>query len=260
MSKNSRKAAALVLFVPLVAAAVPVRHVEGELHAFLSLKTMAGAMLADGDMTQVLRRGLVTSRLAFHYRDGSDFDQTAIFSQQREFRLVSFHLTEKGPAFRQPLRMDVECKTGQVTVNYTDDHGRNQVISQHLDLPPDLANGLVPILLKNVRPTDGRATLPMLVATPEPRLVKLLVTPMGEEAFSTGSLARKAQHYVIKVEIGGITGVLAQIFGKTPPNTDVWMLGGEAPVIVRCEGPLDAGLPATRIELATPVWPAKDSR
>jgi len=95
----------------------------------------------------------------------------------------------------------------------------------------------------------------MVAATPKPRLVKLVVTPRGEEPFSIGGSRRKAIHYVIKVEIGGVAGVVAPLLGKQPPDIHVWILGGEAPAFVKSEGPLYLGGPIWRIELTSPVWP-----
>jgi hypothetical protein len=55
-------------------------------------------------------------------------------------------------------------------------------------------------LLKNIRPDAPGTTLSMVVATPKPRLVKLVITSQGEDSFSTGGSSRKAIHYVVKVE------------------------------------------------------------
>jgi hypothetical protein len=68
-----------------------------------------------------------------------------------------------------------------------------------------------------------------------------------------------AIHYVIKVEIGGIAGLIAPLLGKQPPDIHVWILGGEAPAFVKMEGPLFYGGAIWRIELASPVWPHSDS-
>jgi hypothetical protein len=95
----------------------------------------------------------------------------------------------------------------------------------------------------------------MVAATPKPRLVKLAIAAAGEDPFSTGSTARKASRYVVKVEIGGIAGLLAPLLGKQPPDSHVWILGGEAPAFVKSEAPLYFGGPLWRIELVSPVWP-----
>jgi hypothetical protein len=97
----------------------------------------------------------------------------------------------------------------------------------------------------------------MVAATPKPRLVKLAITPQGEEPFSLGGSERRAMHYVMKVEIGGVAGVIAPLLGKQPPDIHVWILGGEAPAFIKTEGPLYYGGPSWRIELASPVWPRR---
>ena len=98
-----------------------------------------------------------------------------------------------------------------------------------------------------------------VAATPKPRLVKLHVTVAGEEAFSFAGSSRKATHYVVKVDIGGVSGLLAPLLGKQPPDTHVWILNGEAPAFVKSEGPLSAGGPIWRIELTGPTWPQREA-
>src|SRR6478672_2069099 len=78
---------------------VVVRHVEGLVHGFLSLRSPEGRLLANGDLIQNARGDRVTSRLVFHFKDGSLSDETAVFSQRGHFRLLSDHLVQKGPAF-----------------------------------------------------------------------------------------------------------------------------------------------------------------
>jgi hypothetical protein len=96
----------------------------------------------------------------------------------------------------------------------------------------------------------------MVTATPKPRVITLEATAAGEETFLLGTSSRKATHYVIKVKIGGMAGLVAPLVGKQPPDSHVWVLGGTAPAFVKAEGPLYAGGPVWRIELTTPVWPA----
>ena len=90
--------------------------------------------------------------------------------------------------------------------------------------------------------------------------MKLAITVAGGESFSTGGVARKATHYVLKVEIGGIAGLLAPLLGKQPPDSHVWILGGEAPAFVKSEQPLYVGGPIWRIELVSPVWPRSEPK
>ena len=239
----------------LLAAPVAVRHMEGLVHGFLTLSTLDGKTVAVGDLSQVAHGERVTNHLVFHFHDGSLRDETAIFSQRRNFRLLSYHLVQKGPAFQHPMEVSIDGSTGQVTIRSTDDDGKEKVATDRLDLPPDLANGMVLTLLKNIRSDALETKVSMVAATPKPRLVKLAITPKGEESFSVGGASRKATHYVVKAEIGGAAGLVAPLLGKQPPDIHVWILGGEAPAFVKSEGPLYFGGPIWRIELVSPVWP-----
>jgi hypothetical protein len=252
----------VALFHPvlLTAAPVAVRQKEGLVHGFLVLRTLDGDALAEGDLIQVAHGDRVTSRLVFHFRDGSIHDETAVFSQLRSFRLLSDHLVQKGPAFPHPLEVSIDCSTDQVTVRSPDDGGKEKVTTEHIDAQPDLANGLILTLLKNIRSDAPQTKVSMVATTAKPRLVTLAITPQGEDGFSIGGSPHKATHYVVKVEIGGVTGLVASVLGKQPPNTHVWILGGEAPAFVKSEGPLYVGGPIWRIELASPVWPATQGK
>jgi hypothetical protein len=233
---------------------VPVRHKEGLVHGFLALRTLQGETLADGDLIQTARSERVTTRLVFHFKDGSIHDDTAVYSERGSFRLLSEHLIQKGPAFKHSIDMTMNGQTGQVTVRYTEGD-KEQIATEHMELPADTANGIVLTLLKNIRPDSKQTKLSFVVSTPKPKLVKLVITPQAEESFTTGDAHRKAMHYVVKVEIGGISGVLAELFGKEPPDTHVWILEGEAPAFVKSGGPLAPGGPVWRIELVSPAWP-----
>jgi hypothetical protein len=96
-----------------------------------------------------------------------------------------------------------------------------------------------------------RTTVSMLVTTPKPRLVKLAIIPEGNEPFSIGNFQHQAMRYRLKIELGGLEGLLAHMLGKEPPDTHAWVLRGEAPAFVKSEGPFYAGGPIWRIQLAS---------
>ena len=148
--------------------------------------------------------------------------------------------------------------TGQVTVRYTNDKGEEKTESERLKLPPELANGLVLTLLKNLRPEDQLPQLSMVVAAPKPRVVKLSISAQGKDPFTVAGSRREALHYVIKVEIGGLAGLVAPLLGKQPPDAHVWIIGGEAPTFVKSETLSFLGGPVWRTELASPVWPKSE--
>jgi hypothetical protein len=239
----------------LPAQPVAVRQMEGEVHGFLVLRTLDGDIIADGDSTQVTHGREVTNRMVFHFKDGSLQDETVVFSQSGHFHLLTDRLVQKGPAFKHPMDVSINGSTGLVTVVYRDDSGKDKTETARLKLAPDLANGMVPILLKNLAPGAQSAMASMVVATPKPLLIKLAIHAEGEDSFSTGNTSREATRYVIKVEIGGVRGVLAPLVGKQPPDTRVWMLGGSCPTFLKAEGPSSEGGPMWRTELVSAAWP-----
>ena len=62
---------------------------------------------------------------------------------------------------------------------------------------------------------------------------------------------------MLKVDIGGIAGVVAPLVGKQPPDSNVWILEGEAPAFVRSQAPMFTGGPLWQTELVSPVWPRR---
>jgi hypothetical protein len=241
-----------VLLLPdaVPADGVPVRHTEGLMHGFLVLQTLDGKSIADGQMTQNAHGDRVTDHLIFRFKDGSLYEETTVFSQRRTFRLLSDHLIQRGPSFDRALDTLVDASTGEVTVRYTDSKSQQKVVTQRMALPPDLANGLLFTLLKDIQPNVPRTTVSMVAITPEPRLVKLAILPQDKEPFSIGSFRHQSRHYIVRVELGGVTGWLAHLLGKQPPDMHAWVLEGEAPAFVKLEGPLYVGGPIWRIQLA----------
>ncbi len=254
---------ALLLFccATLRSEPISVKYPEGVVHGFLVLHALDGALLANGDLIQAAHGSTVTSRLVFHFKDGSLHDETVTFSQRGHFRVLRDHLVQKGPAFPEPIDMSINGVTGEVRVDYADKHGDRKESEERIAVPSDLANGLIPTLLKNVQ-ADAPPTLSLIAATPKPRLVHLEVSSVGQERFSTGSETRSAIHYVLKVDIGGLAGHLAPLVGKQPPDSHVWILTGEAPAFVRSEQPFYMGGPLWRIDLVSPRWqePQHDHR
>jgi hypothetical protein len=245
----------LLSSVSATGATVPVRYKEGLLHGFLVLSTLEGEAIADGDLTQVVHGNEISSHLVYHFKDGSLQDETTIFSQRSNFRLIRYHLVQKGARFQRAMDLSIEASTGQATARYSEGNGKEKVETERLKLPPDLANGLVLTLLKNLGPDAPPLEVAMVVAMPKPRLVKLAITAQGEDSFSLGATWHNARQYLLKVEIGGLTGLIAPLVGKQPPDSHVWILGGEAPAFVKSEVLAYPGGPMWRTELIAPVWP-----
>ena len=241
------------------AEAVAVRFPEGTIHGFLALRTKEGKLVATGENLQNVRGRTVTSRLLLRFLDGSSSEETTVFTQERAFRLVSYRSVQKGAAFPVPTEMTIDAKTGRVVVKALE-KGEEKTYDEVLELPDDLANGLAGTLVKSLSWRTAKTTVSMVVATPKPRLVKLVVTPLAKERLTIGRRRRTILHYKAQIELGGIAGVVAPLIGKEPPDGHVWILAGDAPTYLMSESPLALGTPPLHMELAGPFWPARWAR
>lgn len=226
---------------------IPVRHIEGETHGFVTLRSSDDRIIGVGEWLETGNCVRMTSRLTIHFNDGSLYDETTVFSQRRLFRMLTDHLVEKGPSFKQPMETWIDAN-GKFKGQYADKDGKQKAVTEKLKLSDDAVNGMVSIILKDVDPKAAKTTVSMVVATPKPRIVHLVITPDGERPFYAEGSPSEAIHYVIKVDLGGAAGVVAPLVGKQPPNTDAWIVGGIAPLFVREEGPLYEGGPVWSIE------------
>lgn len=238
---------------------VQVRHPEGTLHGYLAMRGEDGQVLAVGDLIQTVHGNRVTAHTVFHFKDGSLDDETCVFSQRGAFQLVSDHHIQKGPFFEHPIDLSIDARKGEVTVRTTGKDGKDEVTTDHMKLQPDVVSGqmIVPVT-KNLPEGVAETDMSMVVATPKPRLVKLVFSPQGEDSFSVAGFGRKALHYQIKFDLGGVTGFVASAIGKTPPNLEVWIEGGEVPAFVKEQGPISADGPIVSIQQAGPLGPHGD--
>jgi hypothetical protein len=245
----------LVLYYPTHSAAEPVRvhHLEGIAHGFLVLRDLDGKAIARGEVDQLVsgNDGVVTVDMNFHFNDGSSFREITKFTQHGEFRLVGDKTTQKGPSFKQESESEIDAKAGNITVR-TVDGGKEKVTTKHMDLPPDVANGLLTVLLKNLSKPGVAATVSMVAVGSSPRLVHLDIVPQEETTLKYGAAVHKAEHFVVKIRMGGIAGVIAPLMGKQPPDLQFWILESEVPAFLQSEGKLSADTPVWRIQVASP--------
>jgi hypothetical protein len=234
---------------------IPVRHIEGVTLGFLVLRNLDGQALAYGDWKQVVKdkdeAGLVVDDLRFRFKDGSLYEEITKFTQRGKFRLVSDQVEQKGPSFKQDSKSWIDVRTGTITVSAIE-KGKEKMTTKHLDLPDDVANGLLLVLLKNVDPSAGQTTVSFVAASTKPRLVKWNIVPGPEKTIKVGLIALKAQQYVVKTKIEGAVGKIAPLVGKEPPDIHVWLVKSEAPAFVEFEGPLSEDSPVWRIEMTAP--------
>ena len=88
----------------------------------------------------------------------------------------------------------------------------------------------------------------MLLGSGKPRLVKVVYRPDGTDPFTVGGASRTANRFVARIELGGLTGVVAPMVGKQPKEYHIWFLGGPAPVFLRADGQLYEQGPIVQIQ------------
>jgi len=239
----------------LGAAPVPVRFVEGVAHGFLLLRAANGTLLATGDLLQVSRGAQLESRIVFRFKDGSLFDETVTYTQQRVFELQSYHLVQRGPAFSEDSEITIERASRKYrTSTRSRKDGRAEVLEGTLELPSDVYNGMVLTIAKNLA-KGASETVHYLAFTPRPQLIELEVAPSGEHRMFVGELAKTAVHYTFKAKLGAWTEFFAKLLGRLPADYHVWIDTDEVPAFVRFDGPLTLTGQPWRIELTSPRWP-----
>jgi hypothetical protein len=224
---------------------VAVRYTEGITRGFPVLRSLGGDKLAQGELIQVPRGGdIVESRLIFRFRDGSIYDERAVFSQDRVFTLLSYHLVQRGPSFPETLDATIDRSTGRYAVRYrADEDSDEEVLQGSFELPGDAYNGLLSMLMKNLPAGDSR-TVQIVAFTPRPRLVKMLLAPAAEDPMKVNDAAVVATRFLIRPQLG----LFASLLVADIPDVKCWIAGGEAPAFLRFEGPLYFMGPIWRID------------
>jgi hypothetical protein len=229
---------------------IPVKHTQGALHGFLVVRSEGGAALGYGEITQIANGDRVTDHLVYRFRDGSLDDETTVFTQGKTFQLVSDHHIQRGPFFAKPSEVTIAAN-GDIATTTPDKDGKPKVETQHIDLPADISNGMIGVLLANVDPNGAPFKLAMVVPSAgKGRLIHLDVSAESQASFTVAGSARKATIYRMKLDLGGVAGVVAPIIGKQPADIVVWVLEGDAPLFVREVGQLSEGGPIVSIEFA----------
>jgi hypothetical protein len=247
--------AACLFGSPSFAAQVPVRYAEGVTHGFLVLRTLANGYLARGDLLQTVRGNEVESRLLFRFKDGSLFDETIVFEQDRVFTMRSHRLVHKGPAFPEDLEASLD-RPGRWRISVrSHDDGVVDIDDGDMDLPADTYDGvMILMLLKNLSKGAGE-TIHTVSFSPKPRLIELELAPDGDEQVRVGGASTDTTRFLLKPRLGPLLKVFAGLTGKTPPDFRAWIFMDKVPTFGRFEGQLYTGGPVWRIDLASPTWP-----
>jgi len=155
--------------------------------------------------------------------------------------------------------MTVDVPTGEVTWREVKDH-KSEVKSEHIELPPDLMNGMMPLTVENFPQKTPELKVSYVVATSKPCVVTLSIKPDGEDRALVGGIDRRANRFNLHVEIGGVAGMIAPAFGKQPSDTKLWIMDGDVPTLVKMEGALYDKGPIWTMVLTSPAWPSNSNR
>ena len=208
-----------------------------------------GKIIANGEFTQVVQGDEVTMRMTYKFQDGSLDEETTTYTQRGTFRFVRNHHVQRGAFFQKQVDYLIEAAKGTATRRTVDNDGKIHDESAHIDLPDDVTNGFVGTVLLNVAQNTAPFRVGILAPVGMGRLIRILISPEGEQPFNLGGQTLKATVLRIHPELGGIVGVIAPLIGLQPKDVMVWVLEGEEPAVVRIVGQLGGYGPVVSSEL-----------
>jgi hypothetical protein len=228
---------------------VRVRFTEGVTRGFLAIRTSQGELIGHGELRQKPRGDEIDSRLLLQFKNGSVHDEVTTYSQRGVLRLESYKLTQRGPSF-PGAEVSFDRKSGRYQAKTRERaDGPDETASGEFEMPADLYNGMALLVLKNMPPGE-RVTGQLAAFTPKPRLLRMELRREGEDRVVFAGDAKQATRHLVNLEVGGLTGVVASLIGKSPPDLRYWLVLGEIPAFVRFEGSMFLNGPVWRVEMA----------
>jgi hypothetical protein len=246
--------AVLLASAPCGADLVRVRYPEGPAHGYLVMSDETGRPIAHGELIQWIEKRAIASRLVFHYENGSFYDEVVHFTQQPVFRVTSYHLIQRGPSFTTATEVEFD-RSGRYRAMVKAQDKAEERAAGTTEIPDDVANGMISTLLKNFT-AGASAKAHMMTFRPKPLVVDLALAAEGSDRYWMGRAEGSATRFVMTPHVPGVTGVFADITGKQPSPFRMWIAQGQAPVLVKFEGPLYLDGPTWHIELTGPRWSA----
>lgn len=207
---------------PVDAEPVKVLFQEGVTRGFPVLRSLAGDKLAQGDLAQVARGDRVDSRMTFRFSDGSLYDEHVVFSQAGLFTLLSYRIVQRGPSFPETIEASFDRESGRYAVRYrADDESPEEILTGRLALPPDVYNGMLSLVVKNL-PRQAATSVQIIAFTPQPRLVKMQLLPVGDDAQRVSDAALPVARWIIRPQLG----LFASLLVADVPDVNCWIVRG----------------------------------
>jgi hypothetical protein len=249
-----RKAAVLAIVLlsgSLLAAPIPVKFVEGLTRGYLVLRDVQGRILAHGDLLQVVHGDQVEKQMVFRFNDGSLYDERVTYTEKGVFRLETYRLTQRGPAFTEDAELELDASTGAYRMKTRErKDGKEKSKDGKVDLPDDVYNGLLMTIVKDL--PKGGATVHFVAFSPDPRVIELEFVRSGEHKIVVGDLEQTAVHYTIKPKLGFWLKVAATLLDRKPEDLHAWVAMDHVPAFVGFEGAFNTPGPTWRIEVVSP--------
>jgi len=250
----------LMLVLSAMAAPIPVRFVEGATHGYLLLRDEHGDPLANGEMIQRAHGDLVDGQLIFRFKDGSLHDERISFTQKHVFTLQNYKLLQRGPSFPTSIDLVMDRKTGEYRLQSSKNGSADDPLTGRIDLPDDVANGMVMTLLRNLTPNHGE-TVHFIAFTPDPKVVELKLVPAMRTSIHIGDVAKQVTQYTLEPQLDSLTMFFGKLLGKLPRafHYHFWLLTDDVPAFAGFEGPLYLNGPTWRIEQTamSSIWPSQ---
>lgn len=242
----------MVPHMPAEAKPVDVQLKEGVTQGYIKVSVPAGETIAEGEVSQVAAGAeRVVGRMLLRFHNGSHYDETVIFSQNRTFKLLRYSVEQKGPSFPDAFHFELDGATGAYTITELPHSKERPARTGKLELPPDVYNGMTVTLLKNL-PESGQVSFHMLSIGRTPALFPVVVRAEDVETVKTGERKGEALHYTLRPTVGWFTRSLAWLFSETIPEYNFWLIKHDVPAFARFEGSLYRGGPIWRIEQVSP--------
>jgi hypothetical protein len=116
-------------------------------------------------------------------------------------------------------------------------------------------NGIITQVLQNIPQDSAETKFSYVLPTAKPRLASLVISRAGQDTDSLAGIPKTASKLELKVQLGGVAGLVAPIIGKEPRTSYAWMAEGRVPMFIRIQTQFYEGAPLWTIEQTTPVWP-----